>query len=163
MGTFSHRLPADMVVDNPKHRERAEKIWKLPAKTLNPKVGSHIVKIMRDLEDGSIKFAWVQVNNPFQHTANANHWIKAARDMDNFIVVSDPYPSDLRQGGRSDSARRDDLREVGAYGNAERRTQVWRQQVPPPGQARSDVWQMLEFSKRFKLKDVWRRAERCPA
>ena len=45
---------------------------------------------MRDLEDGSVKFAWVQVNNPFQATANANHWIKAAREMDNFIVVSDP-------------------------------------------------------------------------
>ena len=30
VGTFSHRLPADMVVTNPKHRENAEKIWKLP-------------------------------------------------------------------------------------------------------------------------------------
>ena len=39
VGTFSHRLPADMVVDNPAHRANAEKLWKLPAKTLNPKVG----------------------------------------------------------------------------------------------------------------------------
>ncbi|MCM2329551.1 MAG: molybdopterin-dependent oxidoreductase, partial [Lysobacter sp.] len=29
VGTFSHRLPADMVVDNPKHREITEKTWKL--------------------------------------------------------------------------------------------------------------------------------------
>ncbi|RMD70462.1 MAG: periplasmic nitrate reductase subunit alpha, partial [Gammaproteobacteria bacterium] len=78
VGTFAHRLPADMLVKVPKHRERAEKIWKLPAKTLNPKPGSHIVKIMRDLEDGSIKWCWIQVNNPFQHNANANHWLKAA-------------------------------------------------------------------------------------
>jgi nitrate reductase (cytochrome) len=28
------------------------KIWKLPAKTINPQMGSHFVKIMRDLEDG---------------------------------------------------------------------------------------------------------------
>ena len=27
--------------------------------------------------------------------------------------------------------------------------------MPPPGQARSDVWQIIEFSKRFKLKEVW--------
>ena len=40
VGTFSHRLPADMVVANPKHREITEKIWKLPAKTLNPKPGA---------------------------------------------------------------------------------------------------------------------------
>ncbi len=156
VGTFAHRLPADMVVTNPQHRARAENLWKLPAQTLNPKVGSHINKIMRDLEDGSVKWAWVQVCNPFQCTANANHWIKAAREMDNFIVVSDAYPGI--------SAKVADLilpsamifEKWGGYGNAERRTQLWREQVPPPGQARSDVWQVLEFSKRFKLEDVWR-------
>jgi nitrate reductase NapA len=155
VGTFAHRLPADMVVASPKHRARSEKLWKLPSNTLNPKVGSHIVQIMRDLEDGRIKFCWVQVNNPFQATGNANHWIKAAREMDNFIVVSDPYPTV--------SAKVADLilptamifEKWGLYGNAERRTQAWREQVPPPGQARSDVWQVLEFSKRFTLKEVW--------
>ena len=43
----------------------------------------------------------------------------------------------------------------GDYGNSERRTLVWRQQVNPPGEARSDVWQAMEFSKRFKLSEVW--------
>jgi len=155
VGTFAHRLPADMVVANPKHRERAEKLWGLPPKTLNPKVGSHITKIMRDLEDGGVKWAWVQVNNPFQATANANHWIKAARKQDNFIVVSEPYPTV--------SAKVADLilptamifEKWGLYGNADRRTQGWREQVPPPGMAMGDVWQGLEFAKRFKLKDVW--------
>ena len=155
VGTFAHRLPADLVVFNPKHRAFSEKLWKLPTNTLNPKVGSHITKIMRDLEDGSVNWAWVQVNNPFQATANANHWLKAARKMDNFLVVSDPYPTV--------SAKVADLilptamifEKWGLYGNAERRTQAWRQQVSPPGEAMGDVWQGLEFSKRFKLKDVW--------
>jgi nitrate reductase NapA len=155
VGTFAHRLPADMVVNNPKHRQRSEDIWKLPAKTLNPKVGSHITKMMRDLEDGSIKWLWVQVTNPFQSTANANHWIKAARELDTFIVVSDVYPTL--------SAKVADLilpsamifEKWGLYGNSERRTQAWRQQIPPPGEARTDVWQMMEFSKRFRLKEVW--------
>ena len=156
VGTFSHRLPADMVVTLPKHREVTEKGWRLPAKTLNPKVGSHITKIMRDLEDGSISWVWVQVNNPFQHVANANHWLKAARELDNFIVVSDAYPSV--------SAKVADLilpvamifEKWGGYGNAERRTQLWREQVPPPGDARSDLWQILEFSKRFTIGEVWK-------
>ena len=43
----------------------------------------------------------------------------------------------------------------GAYGNAERRTQFWRQQVKAPGEAKSDVWQIVEFSKRFKVEEVW--------
>jgi nitrate reductase NapA len=155
VGTFGHRLPADMVVANPAHRARSEELWKLPDKTINPKPGSHITKIMRDLEDGTVKFCWVQVNNPFQATANANHWITAARDMDNFIVCSDAYPSV--------SAKVADLilpaamifEKWGLYGNAERRTQAWREQVPPPGDARSDVWQMMEFSKRFTIDEVW--------
>jgi nitrate reductase NapA len=157
VGTFSHRLPADMLVDNPEHRAHSEQHWKLPAKTLNPKIGSHIVQMMRDLEAGKIKWLWVQVTNPFQSTANANHWIMAAREKDNFIVVSDVYPTL--------SAKVADLilpsamifEKWGGYGNSERRTQLWREQVPPPGECRSDVWQMLEFSKRFTLADVWGR------
>jgi nitrate reductase NapA len=120
-------------------------------------VGSHITEMMRDLEDGRVKWLWVQVTNPFQSTANANHWIHAARERDCFIVVSDVYPTV--------SAKVADLilpsamifEKWGGYGNSERRTQLWREQVPPPGEARSDVWQMLEFSKRFTLADVWGR------
>jgi nitrate reductase NapA len=156
VGTFAHRLPADMVVTNPKHREITEKIWKLPSGTLNPVVGSHYVKIMRDLEDGKIKWVWVQVNNPWHNTANANHWIAAAREMDNFIVVSEAYPGI--------SAKVADLilpaamifEKWGAYGNAERRTQHWRQQVTPLGKAMSDTWQLMEFSKRFTLGELWK-------
>ncbi|MDX8400962.1 MAG: nitrate reductase catalytic subunit NapA [Gallionellaceae bacterium] len=155
VGTFAHRLPADMVVANPKHRARAEMIWRLPAKTLNPKVGSHITKMMRDLEDGKMKWAWVQVCNPFQGTANANHWIKAARDMDNFIIVSDGYPGISSKVADLVLPSAMIFEKWGAYGNAERRTQMWREQVPPPGEARGDMWQVMEFSKRFKLSDVW--------
>lgn len=155
VGTFAHRLPADMVVTNPEHRKITEGIWNLPEGTLNPKIGSPYLKIMRDLEDGTIKWAWVQVNNPWQNTANANHWISAAREQDNFIVVSDCYPGI--------SAKVADLilpsamiyEKWGAYGNAERRTQHWKQQVVAPGEAMPDIWQMTEFAKRFTLKEVW--------
>ena len=156
VGVFSHRLPADMVVANPKHREVSEKIWKVPEGTLNPVPGSHFMKIMRDLEDGKIRWVWVQVNNPWQNAANANHWIKAAREMDNFIVVSEAYPGI--------SAKVADLilptamifEKWGAYGNAERRTQHWRQQVTPLGKAMSDTWQIVEFSKKIRIGDAWK-------
>ncbi|OQX76136.1 MAG: periplasmic nitrate reductase subunit alpha [Bacteroidetes bacterium 4484_249] len=155
VGTFAHRLPADMVVKNAKHREVSEKIWKLPKGTINPKVGSHIMKIHRDIEDGKIKFAWVQVCNPYHDSANANHWIKAARKMDNFIVTSDGYPGI--------SAKVSDLilpsamiyEKWGAYGNAERRTQHWKQQVTPVGDAMPDVWQIVELAKRFEIRELW--------
>jgi len=156
VGTFAHRLPADLVVDNKEHREKTEALWHLPAKTLNPKVGTHAVAMMRALRAGSVKFLWVQVSNPFQDFANGEEWIKAARDKDNFIVVSECYPTV--------SAKVADLvlpvamiyEKWGAYGNAERRTQHWRQQVKAPGEAKGDLWQIMEFAKRFKLAEVWK-------
>ncbi len=156
VGTFAHRLPADMVVMNPKHREISEKIWKLPEGTLNPVPGSHFMKILRDLEDGAIKWVWVQVNNPWQNANNANHWIAAAREMDNFIVVSDAYPSISCKVADLILPAAMIFEKWGAYGNAERRTQHWRQQLTPIGNSMSDTWQTVEFSKRFTLAEVWK-------
>jgi nitrate reductase NapA len=156
VGVFAHRLPADMVVNNPKHREIAEGQWKLPARTLNPKIGTHAIAMMRQLASGQVKFFWSMVTNPFQDYPNLNRWVKAAREADNFIVVSDAYPTV--------SAKVADLvlpaamifEKWGAYGNSERRGQHWRQQVKAPGEARADVWQLLEFSRRFTLAEVWK-------
>ncbi|HEX9289279.1 MAG TPA: molybdopterin-dependent oxidoreductase, partial [Anaeromyxobacteraceae bacterium] len=157
VGTFAHRLPADMVVDNAEHRAHTEHRWRLPGKTLNPKIGSHITQMMRDLEDGKLRWLWVQVTNPFQSTANANHWIAAAREKDCFIVVSDVYPTLSTKVADLILPSAMVYEKWGGYGNSERRTQLWREQVPPPGDARSDLWQIMEFSKRFKLADVWSR------
>ncbi len=157
VGTFCHRLPADMVVDSPAHRQRTEGIWGLPAKTLNPKVGSHITQMMRDLEDGRLRWLWIQVTNPFQSTANASRWVQAARQPGTFVVVSDAYPGLSSKAADLLLPSAMIFEKWGAYGNSERRTQMWRQQVPPPGEARSDLWQMMEFSRRFRLDEVWGR------
>jgi len=155
VGTFAHRLPADMVVTSAPDRARTEKLWKLPANTLNPQIGSPIMKILRDMEDGTIKFVWVQVTNPFQSNPNANHWLKAAREKDNFIVVADVYPTLSAKVADLILPAAIMLEKWGAYGNGERRTQVWRQRIEPPGEARTDLWMLMEFAKRFKLKEVW--------
>jgi len=38
VGSFAHRLPADMVVANPAHRKLPEELRKLPGRTLNPNI-----------------------------------------------------------------------------------------------------------------------------
>jgi nitrate reductase NapA len=54
VGTFAHRLPADMVVTNPKHRDFAEKVWKLPEAPCRARVGYHAVLQSRMLKDGKL-------------------------------------------------------------------------------------------------------------
>jgi nitrate reductase NapA len=139
VGTFAHRLPADMVVTNPKHREIVEQHWKIPAGTINPQVGYHAVLQNRMLKDGKLNAYWVMCNNNMQAGPNMNGegWPVTAMAAD-LILPTAMW-----------------VEKEGAYGNAERRTHFWRQQVKAPGEARSDLWQLVEFSKRFKVEEVW--------
>ncbi|WP_129779051.1 nitrate reductase catalytic subunit NapA [Peristeroidobacter soli] len=156
VGTFSHRLPADMVVTNPEHRKHAEELWKIPHGTISPKVGYHAVEQNRMLTDGKLNAYWVQVNNNMQAAANFNQeGLPGYRNPKNFIVVSDAYPTVTTQAADLILPAAMWVEKEGAYGNAERRTQFWHQLVNAPGQARSDLWQLMEFSKRFKTDEVW--------
>jgi len=156
VGTFSHRLPADLVVKNPKHRAIAEKIWKLPEGTIPGKPGYHAVLHNRMLKDGKMNAYWVQVNNNIQAAPNMNEeGLPGYRNPDNFIVVSDAYPTVTAQAADLILPTAMWVEKEGAYGNAERRTQFWYQLVDAPGQSKSDLWQLVEFSKRFKTDEVW--------
>jgi nitrate reductase NapA len=156
VGTFAHRLPADMVVTNPEHREHAEEIWRLPHGLLPGKAGFHAVQQDRMLKDGKLNFYWVQCNNNVQAAPNnANETYPGYRNPDNFIVVSDAYPTVTALAADLILPAAMWVEKEGAYGNAERRTHVWHQLVDAPGEARSDLWQLTEFSKRFTTDEVW--------
>ncbi|MBD1577350.1 MULTISPECIES: periplasmic nitrate reductase subunit alpha [Vibrio] len=156
VGTFSHRLPADMVVANPKHRKIAEKIWKLPEGTIPPKPGYHAVQQDRMLKDGKLNAYWIMCNNNMQAGPNINtERLPGYRDPRNFIVCSDPYPTVTAQAADLVLPTAMWVEKEGAYGNAERRTQAWYQQVSPVEGAKSDLWQIMEFAKRFKIEEVW--------
>jgi nitrate reductase NapA len=108
------------------------------------------------LRDSKINAYWVMCNNNMQAAPNMNEeTFPGYRNPENFIVVSDPYPTVTAMAADLILPTAMWAEKEGAYGNAERRTQFWRQQVDAPGEARSDLWQLVEFSKRFKVEDVW--------
>jgi nitrate reductase NapA len=156
VGTFAHRLPADMTVTNPEHRRHAEEIWRLPQGLLPEKPGYHAVEQDRMLKDGKLNFYWIQVNNNLQASPNSsNEAYKGYRNPDNFIVVSDAYPTVTALAADVILPSAMWVEKEGAYGNAERRTHFWHQLVAAPGDARSDLWQLMEFSRRFSTDEVW--------
>lgn len=156
VGTFAHRLPADMVVTNPEHRKITEAIWQLPEGTLPDKIGLHAVAQSRALKDGKLKCYWTTTTNNMQAGPNINGEILPGwRNPATFVVVSDAYPTVSAMAADLILPAAMWVEKEGAFGNAERRTQFWRQQVGAPGQAKSDLWQMVEFSKRFKVEEVW--------
>src|SRR6478672_826460 len=134
----------------------AEQIWKLPEGTIPDKPGYHAVLQSRMLKDGLLNAYWVQVNNNLQAGPNSSEeTYPGFRNPDNFIVVSDAYPSVTALAADLILPTAMWVEKEGAYGNAERRTQFWHQMVTAPGESRSDLWQLMEFSKRFKTEEVW--------
>jgi len=156
VGTFAHRLPADMVVANPEHRAKAEKIWRLPEGTIPAKPGYHAVLQSRMLKDSELRVYWTQVTNNIQAGPNTmQETLPGWRNPDTFIIVSDIYPTVSAQAADLILPAAGWVEKEGAFGNAERRTQFWRQLVNAPGEARSDLWQTVALSQRIKVADVW--------
>ena len=156
VGTFAHRLPADMQVNNPEHRKHAEEIWKLPHGLLSGEIGYHAVLQDRMLKDGKLNAYWIMCNNNLQTAPNTNNeTYPGYRNPANFVVCSDVYPTVTALAADVVLPAAMWVEKEGAYGNAERRTHMWRQLVPASGESRSDLWQLMEFSRRFTTDEVW--------
>ena len=150
VGTFTHRLPADMVVTNPEHREKAAKIWGIDPAKIPAKPTYNATEMFRALDRGDIKVMWIQVTNPFQSLPNLSRYRKGARKGDGrFIVVSDIYPTRSTELADVILPSASWVEKEGVFGNAERRTQQWFKMVDPPGEAKNDLWQTIELAKRL--------------
>jgi nitrate reductase NapA len=151
VGTFAHRLPADMVVANAEHRRKAEEIWGLPEGTISPKVGYHTVAMMRAMDRGDIRVFWSMCANPFQDMPKLDRYRSAAQSEDVFVIVSDVYPNRSSELADVILPTAMWVEKEGAYGNAERRTHFWRKMLDAPGESKSDLWQIIEVAKRLGL------------
>jgi nitrate reductase NapA len=108
------------------------------------------------LKDGKLNCYWTMTTNNMQAGPNINDEILPGwRKPENFVVVSDAYPTVSALAADLILPTAMWVEKEGAYGNAERRTQFWHQMVKAPGESRSDLWQLMEFSKRFKVEEVW--------
>ncbi|NUN52772.1 MAG: molybdopterin-dependent oxidoreductase, partial [Planctomycetaceae bacterium] len=151
VGTLSNRLPADMVVNNPDHRKRAEEIWGLPEGTINPAPGRHTMDLFRAWARGEVKCLWVQTTNPWVTIPNLHRIAGKRHGADQFLVVSDIYPTPTTDRADLVLPSAAWVEREGAFGNTERRTQQWDRLLDPPGEAREDAWQIIQVAKRMGL------------
>lgn len=153
VGTFSHRLPADLVVKNPDHRRYTEAIWDLPNGYLDAieTPGYHTVKMFRELSKGGIDFLWSAHNNWAVSMPNLTRFLGRG-DLtginDAFICVSEVYPTLSCQYADVVLPAAMWVEREGAFGNGERRTAVFEKAVDAPGEAKWDLWMLMEVAKR---------------
>ncbi len=151
-GALSHLLPGGHFVANPEHRKKAAEIWKVPAERISPKPGYHTVELFRALDRGDLKVLWINTTNPFQTLPHAGRYRRGARrGGDRFVIVSEVYPSETSRHADLILPSAMWVEKEGMFGNTERRTQHWRKMVNPPGQARDDLWQIVELARRLGL------------
>ncbi len=155
VGTFSHRLPADLLVAKEPHRRYSEAIWNLPEGYLDAiqKPGMHTVKMFRELSKGNIDFLWSAHNNWAVSMPNLTRFLgRGAADQqgifDAFICVSEVYPTLSTQYADVVLPAAMWVEREGVFGNGERRTAVFEKAIDPPGEARWDLWMLMEVAKR---------------
>lgn len=149
VGTFTNRLPADTVVTDPAARARAEEIWSLSPGTIPEKPSYNAIEMMRAVDNGDVPFFWSMTANPFQDYPNLKRYRAGALKAGRFIVVSDIYPTRSTELADVVLPAAMWVEKEGAFGNAERRTHFWKRMTAAPGQAKSDLWQLVEFARRM--------------
>ncbi|MBQ3106205.1 MAG: molybdopterin-dependent oxidoreductase, partial [Eggerthellaceae bacterium] len=153
VGTFCHRLPADLVVANEAHRRFSEAVWNLPEGYLDAikTPGYHTVKIFRELSNGNIDFLWTAHNNWVVSMPNVTRFLGKGDKkgiFDAFVVVREVYPTLSTQYADVVLPAAMWVEREGQFGNAERRTAVFEKAVDAPGEAKWDLWMLMEVAKR---------------
>ncbi len=149
VGTLAHALPGGRLVAKEPHRQQCEELWNLPAGRINPKPGTHTVKMWDEWSNGElIDTIWVQVTNPGQTLPNRPKLFDPGiANPDKFLIVSEVYPTATTWEADLVLPSSMWVEKNGVYGNSERRTQQWFKMVDPPGDARDDVWQIIAVAR----------------
>jgi nitrate reductase NapA len=154
VGTFCHRLPADLLVANAQHRRFTEAVWNLPEGYLDEiqKPGFHTVKIFREMSKGNMDFIWSAHNNWAQSMPNLTRFLGYKDEFrgiyDCFIVVNEVYPTLTTEYADVVFPVAMWVEREGQFGNGERRSAVFEKAVDPPGEARWDLWVLMQVARR---------------
>jgi formate dehydrogenase major subunit len=132
-------------VDNPQVREKFEKAWGV---ALDPTPGLTVVEIAHGALHGTIKGMYMMGENPFLSDPNINKVRKALANLE-FLVVQDIFLTETAEFADVILPPTSFPEKEGTYTNTDRRVQLGRKALEPPGQARPD-WQIIcEISTRM--------------
>jgi formate dehydrogenase major subunit len=119
-------------------RRKFEAAWRVP---LDPRPGLTMVEILHAAQVGRVKGMFVVGENPSLSDPNSNQVWQALARLD-FLAVQDVFLSETAEFADVVLPAASFLEKTGTYTNTDRRVQVGRQVLDPPGEARPD-WQVL--------------------
>jgi formate dehydrogenase major subunit len=147
VGLIPMSFPDYARVDDPSVRERFEALWGTP---LDPKPGLTVTEVMDAAHRGTLTGMYIMGENPAMSDPNVAH-ARAAMALLEHLVVQDIFFTET--AGYADVILPASAfpEKTGTFTNTDRRVQLGRQAVDPPGDARQDLWIIVQLARRMGL------------
>ena len=132
-------------VASPAIRRKFEKAW---GRKLDPEPGLTVMEIADAANRGEIKGMYIMGENPAMSDPNLNHSRGALANLE-FLVVQDIFLTETAYFADVVLPSTAFPEKTGTYTNTDRRVQIGRRALDPPGEAREDWRIVAELSERL--------------
>ncbi len=132
-------------VDDAGVRARFEVLW---GAALDPQPGLTVVEIMHAALEGSIRGMYIMGENPAMSDPDLNH-ARAALAALEHLVVQDLFLTETAAYADVVLPASAFPEKTGTFTNTDRRVQLGRQALTPPGEARQDLWIVQQMAQRL--------------
>jgi formate dehydrogenase major subunit len=140
-------LPDYQPVGRTDLREPFEKLWH---QDLDPVRGLTVVEIIHAIHRGEINGMFIEGENPAMSDPDVQHARDALAKLDH-LVVQDLFLTETAFHADVVLPASAFAEKVGTFTNTDRRVQIAREVIKPPGDARQDLWIIQEIGKRMGL------------
>jgi formate dehydrogenase major subunit len=147
VGLIPMVFPDYQRVDDEQVRNRFEALW---GRRLDPNPGLTVVEIMHAITAGDIRGMYIMGENPAMSDPNLNHARKALASLEH-LVVQDIFMTETAYYADVVLPASAFAEKSGSFTNTDRRVQLGRQAVEPPGQARQDLDILQQMAWRLGL------------
>ncbi len=134
-------------VMKPDIQEKFESFWNT---SLDPVKGLTVVEIMNAVHAGQIKGMFIEGENPAMSDPDLNHAREALASLDH-LVVQDLFLTETAFHADVILPASAFAEKTGTFTNTDRRVQLARPVIKPPGDARQDWWIIQEIAQRLGL------------
>src|ERR1700720_2430711 len=124
-----------------------EKLW---GQELDPVRGLTVVEIMNAIHAGEIHGMYIEGENPAMSDPDLQH-ARGALAMLEHLVVQDLFVTETAFHADVILPASAFAEKSGSFTNTDRRVQLAREVIKPPGDARQDLWIIQEIAKRMGL------------
>ena len=142
-------LPNYRALENEQDRKDIAEFWNIDEEFLPKKRGMFQTDIYHAIETGEIKGIWLIATNPLSSLPNSERVRRAMQKLE-FCVVQDCYEdTESAQYAHVYLPAGTWAEKEGVMTNTERRINLVKPIVKPPGEAKPDLWVFNEMAKRF--------------